>query len=212
MSTTPDRFSTHADGDYDSSNTQSGYKRQRTGEGSYSSGGRACFKCGQTDHIARDCTNEDIRPSFYDKYAKIARTLETAMRADSELFDKVAALVPDFDESADVEEIQYKDKRGAAPARTSSYGDRGSSYGGRGGSSYGDRSGPMKCHRCGGPHMIRDCPQPDDRVCRTCGETGHISTRCPQGGSSYGGGRGGGRGSYGGRSSYGGSSGGYGSY
>lgn len=37
-----------------------------------------------------------------------------------------------------------------------------------------------KCFRCGGPHMIRVCPDRKPIVCYKCGEEGHIAPRCEQ--------------------------------
>ncbi|XP_027368243.1 uncharacterized protein LOC113874216 [Abrus precatorius] len=37
--------------------------------------------------------------------------------------------------------------------------------------------GPLKCFRCGRPHMVKDCPQP--RIaCNNCGKSGHIANEC----------------------------------
>ncbi|XP_027343084.1 uncharacterized protein LOC113855653 [Abrus precatorius] len=37
--------------------------------------------------------------------------------------------------------------------------------------------GPLICFRCGGPHMVKDCPQP--RItCNNYGKSGHIANKC----------------------------------
>ena len=39
-----------------------------------------------------------------------------------------------------------------------------------------------KCFRCGGPHMIKDCPDRSERkqiICYSCREEGHIAPKCP---------------------------------
>ncbi|XP_027338004.1 uncharacterized protein LOC113851817 [Abrus precatorius] len=46
-----------------------------------------------------------------------------------------------------------------------------SSGSGSGSSSF---RGPLKCFRCGGPHMVKDCPQPKI-TCSNCGKSGHIA-------------------------------------
>ncbi|XP_027351201.1 uncharacterized protein LOC113862310 [Abrus precatorius] len=49
-----------------------------------------------------------------------------------------------------------------------------SSESGSGSSSF---RGPLKCFRCGGPHMVKDCPQP--RITSSnCGKSGHVANEC----------------------------------
>ncbi|XP_027343110.1 uncharacterized protein LOC113855679 [Abrus precatorius] len=49
-----------------------------------------------------------------------------------------------------------------------------SSGSGSGSSSF---RGPLKCFRCGGPHMVKDCPQP--RItCSNSGKLGHVANEC----------------------------------
>ncbi|XP_027355489.1 uncharacterized protein LOC113865254 [Abrus precatorius] len=45
------------------------------------------------------------------------------------------------------------------------------------GSESGSFRGLIKCFRCGGPHMVRDCPQPKI-CCSNCGKLGHIANVC----------------------------------
>ena len=40
---------------------------------------------------------------------------------------------------------------------------------------------PMKCYRCGGPHMARYCPDKPKFECWSCGKEGHSAKYCNQG-------------------------------
>ena len=40
---------------------------------------------------------------------------------------------------------------------------------------------PMRCFRCGGPHMMRYCPDKPKFECWTCGKEGHSARQCEQG-------------------------------
>ncbi|XP_027356734.1 uncharacterized protein LOC113866043 [Abrus precatorius] len=45
------------------------------------------------------------------------------------------------------------------------------------GSRSGSFRGPLKCFRCGGPHIVKDCPQPKI-TCHNCGKLGHTTNVC----------------------------------
>lgn len=50
------------------------------------------------------------------------------------------------------------------------------------GSRRGARDFKVRCFRCGGPHMARECREPQPRlICYRCGKEGHIASRCEQG-------------------------------
>lgn len=50
------------------------------------------------------------------------------------------------------------------------------------GSWRGVRDFKVRCFRCGGPHMARDCREFKPRfICYRCGKEGHIASRCEQG-------------------------------
>ena len=46
----------------------------------------------------------------------------------------------------------------------------------------GVRDFKVRCFRCGGPHMARECREPRPRlICYRCGKEGHIASRCESG-------------------------------
>ncbi|XP_027357468.1 ATP-dependent RNA helicase glh-1-like [Abrus precatorius] len=59
-------------------------------------------------------------------------------------------------------------------SRGSSSQKKSSSGSGSGTSSF---RGPIKYFRCGGPHMLRDCPHPRTN-CGNCGKLGHTANVC----------------------------------
>jgi hypothetical protein len=48
--------------------------------------------------------------------------------------------------------------------------------------SAGEGPSSLKCFRCSGPHLARECPEADDtpRKCHKCGSTGHLQKACPE--------------------------------
>ncbi|OCF34302.1 cellular nucleic acid-binding protein [Kwoniella heveanensis BCC8398] len=48
---------------------------------------------------------------------------------------------------------------------------------------YGAPARSSSCFKCGqqAGHLSRDCPQPKNKACYTCGQEGHISSACPSG-------------------------------
>ena len=50
------------------------------------------------------------------------------------------------------------------------------------GNKRGVRDFKIRCFRCGGPHMARECMESRPRlICYCCGKEGHIASRCEQG-------------------------------
>ncbi|XP_027357506.1 uncharacterized protein LOC113866906 [Abrus precatorius] len=62
-------------------------------------------------------------------------------------------------------------------SRGTSSQERSNGTGSGSGSGTGSFRGPLKCFRCGGPHMVKDWPQPQT-TCNNCGKSGHTANVC----------------------------------
>lgn len=149
--------------------TQAGGNSSRGGYGGGGRGGgagagagdRACFSCGETGHMSRDCTNPP--------------------KAGSSLgLSCYTCGGPHLAKDCDKKSASGYGGRGAGR------GGYGAPAGGRGGG-----SASTSCFNCGGAHFARDCNEPRrdggqrrDRdasagTCYRCNEPGHQSKNCP---------------------------------